>query len=387
MDRPDQESHHIQHKPGSFIAGRYEIVRTLGEGGMASVFEVIDHSLNGERLALKLFTPMLANDNADPTLLARFRNEVAITRKLTHPGVVRTYEFGESADEGWYMTMEFVDGATLEQLIEHQIFGDNANFQQVSLVLSRLADAIDYAHRMGVVHRDLKPANILLSRSGEVKISDFGLARLLTTNQRLTRTGLSVGTPMYMSPEQIKGQIVDHRSDIYALGLIAYELVTGHPAFSSDSWYELASKIVESPTPVLTTKPRSVPVWFQELIQKATAKDRDQRFSSASEIRDLINRQGLPCAVVSAEKLESEPPKVSASLRTSLNQAWIPTALFAALLAVIGVTNFSMALGSDVQGKQRVRTIGEPQSLPNVRNVRLQAPTQVSSGKGNGIAH
>lgn len=269
---------------GTIINSRYDVVRKLGAGGMSAVYQVVDRALNNDLIALKLFEPRLTGDEV---LLERFRNEVLITRKLTHPNIVRTYDFGEAQGRYYFMTMEHVHGVTLEKLIHAQSTGTLSVLEGFK-VLSEVLKGMSYAHSMGVIHRDLKPANVLISETGEVKITDFGLARTLEITNRFTQAGECVGTPYYMAPEQIQEKNIDVRSDLYSVGIMAYELITGQVPFSDKSWFNLASKIVKEPLPPVVVKKGKVPVWLQEFIDKATAKNKEDRFSSADEMREVL---------------------------------------------------------------------------------------------------
>lgn len=269
---------------GTIINGRYDVVRKLGAGGMSAVYQVVDRALNNDLIALKLFEPRLTGDEV---LLERFRNEVLITRKLTHPNIVRTYDFGEAQGRYYFMTMEHVHGVTLEKLIHAQSTGSLSVLEGFK-ILSEVLKGMAYAHSMGVIHRDLKPANVLISETGEVKITDFGLARTLEITNRFTQAGECVGTPYYMAPEQIQEKGIDVRSDLYSVGIMAYELITGQVPFSDKSWFNLASKIVKEPLPPIFVKKGKVPVWLQEFIDKATAKNKEDRFSSADEMREVL---------------------------------------------------------------------------------------------------
>ena len=272
--------------PGGRFVNRYEVVRKLGAGGMGMVFEVLDTSLNRERLAMKIFSP--PDDEEDSSsLLTRFRNEVRITRKLTHPNIVRTYDFAELPNGIVYMTMEFVDGNSLDQVLKENLNG-RMDIDRAVRVLTEIAEGMEYAHAHGVVHRDLKPGNVLMSHLGQVKITDFGLAQSMACRERLTMTGECVGTPAYMSPEQVLGKQADQRSDIYAIGMIAYELCMGDVPFRKKGWFELANQIVNEPIPPFADEKPDIPGWYESLVLKATEKDPLHRFDSVKSLYDAI---------------------------------------------------------------------------------------------------
>ena len=270
---------------GSLISGRYEITRKLGSGAMSAVYSVVDRKLNNEEVALKLLAPAITED---PSAVDRFRNELVLTRKLTHPNIIRTYEFGETDKGLLYITMEKVKGSNLETILYHR-GGKGLELKEIIFYLHEICQSIAYAHEMGVVHRDLKPGNVLVGTNGTVKIADFGLARTMVVSDRFTKTGESVGTPAYMAPEQIEDRNPDHRVDIYAIGIIGYELLTGKAPFQANTWYELAKQIIEKPLPELGKQRKDVPMWLQLMLEKAAQKSPAKRFASAREMADILS--------------------------------------------------------------------------------------------------
>ncbi len=271
---------------GTLLVGRYEIERKLGAGATSAVFKVRDRTLNSETYALKVFDPEILKSANE---LARFRNEILITRRLNHPNIVRTFEFGKTATEQYFLTMEYICGRTLWQLI-HASAAVSPSFGDVIYILYEIAQGISYAHSNGVIHRDLKLDNVLLSNDGEVKIADFGLACRPELQLNLTEPGKAVGTPAYMAPEQLLGKEVSSATDIYALGVLAYELVTGKLPFSADSWYELAKKIIDEPLPKIAQSRSHIPQWYVEMVRKATAKEPEQRYHIVEEISALLEQ-------------------------------------------------------------------------------------------------
>ena len=288
---------------GTLINNRYELVRKLGSGAMSAVYLVADRELKNDTIALKLFAPGI---NSDPKLVERIHNEVLITRKLNSPHIVRTYDFGQTREGLFYMTMEYIEGTTLHRLAhsaEHMAFVD------IVRILRDVAYGISHAHAHGVIHRDLKPANVIVSENGDVKIADFGLARALNVSHDLTQVGECVGTPYYMSPEQIQGLELDCRSDIYSLGIIAYELVTGDPPFHEQSWYNLAHQIIQSPLPEFPRDVRT-PKWFFEFVGRAAAKKPDDRFTDATDVAEFLNSKLESPELLSSSGTEAKLPKV-----------------------------------------------------------------------------
>lgn len=272
------------HLPGTRIAGRYEIVDLLGWGAAGAVYKVVDHELGSEELAIKLLHPHLATTER---ALLRFRNELLLSRKLNHPNIVRMYEFGIAADEQKYISMEFVEGTSLSRFLKKKFQGE-LPFNRVVEILQQIAVGLAYAHSLDIIHRDVKPSNVLISSTGVVKLTDFGTARLLANDHQLTATGETLGTPYYMAPEQIRGEELDHRCDIYSFGITAYELCTGRRPFVDESYYRLAVKHLAEPLPTINSVNENVPIWFDDLLRKCTAKNRQQRFDSLAKVVELL---------------------------------------------------------------------------------------------------
>jgi serine/threonine protein kinase len=277
--------------PGTVVAGRYEVQNRIGSGGMGVVFRVIDRELNNEIVALKALHAHLAEDEK---VFARFRNEVLVARSLSHPNIVRIHDIGKTESGSPYISMEYVDGYSLDDRIAGRLSASGVaqarlDFKELVKVLFQVAIALGYAHAKEIIHRDLKPANVMLTKGGEVKLADFGMARIIGVKNNLTQTGQAVGTPDYMSPEQIRGEHTDGRCDIYALGIMAYELAVGERPFSADSSVAIAFKHLNQPIPKFATKDSNIPIWFEELVLRATAKDINERMSSAFEFSQVIS--------------------------------------------------------------------------------------------------
>jgi len=284
---PPDSSSNLDLKPGKLIAGRFEICGRIGSGGMGMVYRAIDRELEDD-VALKLLHPHLAQDE---TVFRRFRNEVLVARSLSHPNIVRTHDIGKTDDGYSYISMELVKGVSLKEYLvnrtgSHQEGGEYSllPFKEAASIYSQILSGINYAHAKGVIHRDLKPANVMIDRNGEVKLADFGTARILGMDTSITRTGQLIGTPDYMAPEQIRGEKLDQSCDIYSLGIIAYELVTGARPFAADTAVAVAFKHLNEPMPQVSELAPESPAWFQQLVDKAAAKSRDDRFSSVADL-------------------------------------------------------------------------------------------------------
>jgi len=276
---------------GSTFAGRYQIIEELGKGGMGKVYKVLDKDIE-EKIALKLLKPEIA---ADEELLRRFRNELKIARGIIHKNVCRMYDLGK-AEGIHFITMEYVPGENLKSFIRRS--GQLTIGKTVSIA-KQMCEGLREAHRLGIVHRDLKPQNIMIDVDGNVRIMDFGIARSLAA-KNLTGKGVIIGTPEYMSPEQVDGQDADPRSDIYSLGIVLYEMVTGQPPFAGDSTLTIALK-QKTEFPSEPKKMNfSVPEALNRLILKCLEKEPTKRYQNADEL--LLAFDGLGKNLLTTEK-------------------------------------------------------------------------------------
>jgi len=285
------------------VVGNYKVIDKIGEGGMGAVFKGVDLMLERE-VAIKMLRPELASQ---PQVVERFRSEAVTLAKLNHPNIATLYSFLRQGED-FFMVMEFVRGETLDSLIRRS--GAMPCDRAITLLCQAL-EGIDHAHRMGIVHRDIKPANMMLTETGTLKVMDFGIARVLGTS-RMTKQGNIVGTIEYMSPEQVRGQETDARSDIYSLGILLYEMVTGHRPFDADSLQGICAKILSStPLPPSHANP-SVPAAFNELIAHCLEKDPSRRCASAETLAERL----YPLARRPTAQPETQP----SSLRNRVGQ-------------------------------------------------------------------
>jgi serine/threonine-protein kinase len=260
---------------------RYELNHLIARGGMAEVYRAHDRLLD-RPVALKVLFPELS---VDRSFVERFRREAQAAANLSHPNIVPVFDWGE--DTGTYfIVMEFIDGRPLSSILKT---AGSLSSERTADVGAHVAAALGFAHKHGVIHRDVKPGNVLITDEGQVKVTDFGIARAINTEESLTQTGAVMGTATYFSPEQAEGIGVDARSDIYSLGVVLFEMVTGRPPFLGDTPVAVASKHVRDHPPAPRELNPSIPPTFEAIILKAMAKDPAHRYSTAEDLRsDLL---------------------------------------------------------------------------------------------------
>jgi serine/threonine protein kinase/Tfp pilus assembly protein PilF len=317
---------------GSTFANRYQIIEELGKGGMGKVYKVFDQEVQA-KMALKLIKPEVS---VDKSTIDRFRNELKIARDISHKNICRMYDLGKEAGN-YFITMEYVSGEDLKSFIRRskQLVVGTAIF-----IAKQICDGLAEAHRLGVVHRDLKPGNIMIDREGNAKIMDFGIARSISV-KGITGAGVMIGTPEYMSPEQVEGKEVDQRSDLYSLGIILYEMLTGQVPFEGDTPFTIGvkhkSEIPKDPRELNTQIPQDL----NRLVLKCLEKDKEKRYQSAVELEAHLEKieKGVPTTerpVPKRKTVTSKPITVTLSRKKVL----IPT-LVMALVAVAAVIWFA----------------------------------------------
>ena len=321
-------------EPGDRL-GPYEIVSQLGAGGMGLVYKARDTRL-GRVVALKLLSPELTRDEAAKQ---RFVQEAKAVSVLDHPCICTLFDIGETSDGQLYLAMAYYEGDTLKQKLAH----GRLTIEQALDLAIQVAQGLAEAHTSGIIHRDIKPPNILFAKNGQPKIVDFGLAKLAGRTGP-TETGVAVGTVTYMSPEQCSGEEVDQRTDLWSLGVVLYEMVVGEPPFHGDSYYSVASAIAQSDVPPLTGKRAGVPLELERVVNRALAKDRADRYQTASDfaadLRGLQEELKLRSSDVTVTKVRASEP----SAPKSWSIVWVAIALL--LTGVVGYLLFRDSAGT-----------------------------------------
>lgn len=332
----------------------YSIERKLGRGGMAAVYLAIQQSFERE-VALKIMSPLL---NSDPTFTTRFMREARIVAHMHHASIVPVFDVGEHQPHH-YLSMEYLPGGDLKQRIQE----GQCTPQFAVEVCIAVSSALDLAHRKGFIHRDVKPENILFREDGTPVLTDFGIARALDSGTSLTMAGMLVGTPSYMSPEQVKGLEVDGRSDLYSLGIVLYEMLTGGVPFRADSTLSVALKHLTEPLPKLPPELAH----FQPVLDRMTAKERDARYASGAEVAQALREVneaptdqtmirpwsslagGSPTSVTPLPTV-AQSPAVQITRRIGIDPRWLPW-----IGVVVGVIVLAVAftLGKDPGGSAR----------------------------------
>ncbi len=308
---------------GSTFAGRYQIIEEIGKGGMGKIYTVLDKDINA-KIALKLIRPEIASDKKT---IDRFRNELKTARDISHKNICRMYDINKE-DGSYYITMEYVSGEDLKSFIHRS---GQLTIGTAIKIAQQVCDGLSEAHRLGVVHRDLKSSNIMIDKEGDARIMDFGIARSLEA-KGITGSGVIIGTPEYMSPEQVEGKETDQRSDIYSLGIILYEMVTGRVPFEGDTPFTIGVKH-KSEVPVDPKNLNNrIPENLSLVIMKCLEKDKNKRFQGVREVQYELTKieEGIPTTVREVQKrkpLTSKEITVTFGLKKLLTPALVVIAL------------------------------------------------------------
>ena len=388
---------------GGLIANRYKVLSKIGVGGMGGVYKALDRELN-EVIAIKILRP---EHQMDPQSLQRFKLETKTTRKLRHPNIVGMFDL-YWGDDLKFITMEMVEGITLRSLIKQN--GVIPIRQAIDLVVQVLR-ALEEAHRQGVIHRDIKPGNIMLVPENltadppvySVKVTDFGIAKITSEEGGGTTTGLIIGTPEYMSPEQAEGRAIGPQSDIYSLGIVFYEMLTGKVPFKADTPMATAIKHIKDDPPPLRRFCPKAPERLEKLVMKMLAKKPEQRWRTAGEIRVLLEKRTslfitpesdlvakMPSEMerirrseetqrtrrkeaVESKKVAKKPAPFAPSVRTARSFPWKSAAIISLLLVLSGIAFFAY--------KYRLITLNKME-VPNLLRIVHSPPSMVLIPEG-----
>jgi serine/threonine-protein kinase len=299
---------------GSVLADRYRIEEQVGEGGMSVVYSA--HDLRHDRqVAVKVLRPEIAATLGEE----RFRREIEIEARLHHPNILPVYDSGATDDSLWFV-MPLVEGQTLADLLKRE---GALSAADATRLVTDVSDALQYAHDRDIVHRDIKPSNIMLS-SGHALVADFGIARAMSeaADETLTATGLTVGTPAYMSPEQAGGQAVDARADVYSLGCVLYQMLAGEPPFQGDSAREILTKQMVGEIPSIDAVRKDLPPHFEPTIRRALAKDPDDRFKSAADLGSALAGHILPFGPAWKRRLKRRGLAMAGAIAVLATAGW-----------------------------------------------------------------
>ncbi|MHB8341963.1 MAG: Stk1 family PASTA domain-containing Ser/Thr kinase [Mycobacteriales bacterium] len=364
------------------LGGRYELAEVLGYGGMAEVFRGRDVRL-GRDVAVKILRADLARD---PAFLNRFRREAQAAASLNHPAIVSVYDTGE--DDGTpYIVMEYVEGQTLRDLLQTE---GRLLPRRALEIVAEVCGALEYSHRAGIVHRDIKPANVMLTRTGAVKVMDFGIARAVS-GSTMTQTASVIGTAQYLSPEQARGEHVDARSDIYSTGCLLYELLTGVPPFQGDSPVAVAYQHVrEDPAPPSSLDPE-LPGAVDAITMKALVKNPANRYQTAAEFRADLDR------AIAGRRVEATP--LLASQTTSVLPAVASTTVLLApdpaerhrkrgiAYAILLLAVLAVFVGGALAAKTLLATKSSSVTVPNLLGLTLAQARQVLAQDHLALGH
>ncbi len=320
--------------------GQYQIIEQIGQGGMATVFKAYQPSID-RYVALKILPSQFAQD---PNFVKRFQHEAKAIAALEHPHILPVHDFG-TAEGRPYMVMRYVEGGTLAKLM-----GQAMPYERIAQFVGNIARALDYAHQQGVVHRDIKPSNILIDKHGEVLLTDFGIAKMIegSSATQLTSAGSILGTPAYMAPEQAEAKKIDGRSDIYSLGVVLYELLTGQPPYQAETPLAVVLMHLNEPLAPPRTVKSDIPEPLERVVLKAMAKDPSQRFQTAGEMEQALKQAlkeiestsitaDIPVPAPRTEEIPKAVPQYpSKSGRSMMGPLLIGGGILALLLCVVG---------------------------------------------------
>ncbi len=328
------------YSPGENIGG-YTIIRRVGQGGMGVVFEA--RSKDGARVALKIPHPQLLED---PGTRARYDRELEVSRSLIHPNIQRVVSTGLDEKRALpFLALEWVDGGLLRDFLRS---GLPLSVDEATSFGAQLCEALNYCHELGIVHRDIKPDNIIVTKAGDIQLMDFG-ASLLESAPKITTASLAaaLGTPDYMSPEQIEGQRGDVRSDVYSLGAMMYELLTGQPPYRGDNALAVMAQHVQSSPVSIRKKNRQVSSPLEEVVFKAMRRDPDLRYQSMMDMhRDLTNLSTVDATGLSVERMRVANSATTASPDTNIWSRSVPVWAMVLVVVIAAIAVGTLLIGS-----------------------------------------
>jgi Protein kinase domain len=370
---------------GTTFARRFEIIEEIGQGGMGTVYKAYDSKIR-EVVALKLLKSDIASD---PEIIERFRNEIKLARQVSHRHVCRMYDLGEEF-LSIYISMEFVPGEDLKSFIRRS--GHLTEAKAVGLA-KQIAEGLAEAHRLGVVHRDLKPQNVMIDKDGNAKIMDFGIARSLHT-RGVTGTGVIIGTPEYMAPEQAEGRDIDHRVDIYALGAIMFEMVTGRVPFEGQTPLSIVLKHRSEPPADPQTINAQISEGLSRIILKCLAKKREDRYGSAAEVLEDLTavEQGLPMTRMMTARTKPATTRTrpvtdrEITVKFKLRKLLVPALLVAVVVGAVFIWKAARSAVEKVADQSRRGVVTVPDITPGRNHDLTVKRAAMPNAPGSGEA-
>ena len=367
-------------KIGQIIKDRYEIVEILGEGGMAFVYKAKDRQLQ-RIVAIKTLKPNYVNQKK---FVERFRREAQTAANLNHPNIVQIFDWG--IEEEPYFVMEYIEGNTLTSVISGN---KTIGLSDILYIGSQVANGLTEAHKRGLVHRDIKPGNIMITPDGKVKVTDFGIVSLQNEESDITKTGAVLGTASYISPEQAQGKPVSFESDLYSLGTVLYELISGQPPFSGDSPIATATKHLTDKPEKLSTYRTDLPKALENAVLKLLEKKPSDRFKSAEDLRALLLQQRKQIQINQTQenlvdltnpkiKFRFTLPALTISLMLVFGTIWALSNIFEGL-PVDGATP-SLVEVPDLTGSEQAQALNDLQSIGFIVGIENSADSSVPSG-------
>jgi predicted Ser/Thr protein kinase len=367
---PPDPTEELRERLARTLAGRYQIIRLLGKGGMAVVFLAQDLTLE-RQVAIKVLPPDVTYD---PKLIPRFQQEAKTAAKLDHPNIIPIYRVESEAGLD-YFVMKYVTGHSLDQVLEQ----GPLPIEQARRVLREAALALGHAHKRGIVHRDVKPANIMLESDGRVVLTDFGISKALEGSSQLTGTGTIIGTPHYMAPEQAKGLEVDGRADQYSLAVVGYQILTGRQPFEGSAHSILYKHVFEPPPPVIQVRP-DAPADLCAALDRALSKEPERRFATMEDFAAAVAGERTGSRTVVSSAVKRVPPK-SAANKTKPGRRWLQWSLVAAgVCAAVSGAAWAGLRSAEKPDRPAGRaagapTVSTPGRDPQPARVEVQTPS------------